>query len=88
MSEFSNSTITLKNESSLSKKKEPSQYGSNANNIIQYGKNMEMIPEQNESEGNKTNINIVDPSMYGFEIDAVELEKIISKYKEITEFSK
>ena len=83
MSEFSNiSTITLKNESSLSKKKEPSQYGSNANNIIQYGKKMEMIPEQNESEGNKTNINIVDPTMYGFGIDAVELEKIISKYKE------
>ena len=83
MSEFSNiSTLTLKNDSSLSRKKEPSQYGSIPNNIIQHGKKMEMIPEQNESEGNKTNRNKVDPSMYGFGIDAIELEKIISKYKE------
>ena len=83
MSELSNvSTLTLKNESSLYKKKETPQYGSNCNNIISVGKNMEIIPEQNESEGNKTNSNKVDPSMYGFGIDAIQLEKIISKYKE------
>ena len=45
-------------------------------------KNMDIIPEQNESEGNRSNENRVDPSMYGFGIDAIELEKVISKYKE------
>ena len=43
---------------------------------------MEIIPEQIESEGDKNNENKVDPSIYGFGIDAVELEKIIGKYKE------
>ena len=82
MSENSNaSTLILKNESALSKKKDP-KIGSSSNNTIAGGKNMEIIPEQNESEGNRSIENRVDPSMYGFGIDAIELEKIISKYKE------
>ena len=82
MSENSNiSTLVLKNESTITKKKE-SQYNASSNNTISIGKNMEPIPEQNESENNRNNENAVDPSMYGFGIDAIELEKIISKYKE------
>ena len=82
MSENSNiSTLVLKNESSITKKKE-AQYNASSNNTISVGKNMEAIPEQNESENNKNNENAVDPSMYWFGIDAIELEKIIGKYKE------
>ena len=82
MSENSNiSTLVLKNESSITKKKEP-QYNASSNNTISVGKNMEAIPEQNESENNKNNENVVDPSMYGFGIYAIDLEKIIGKYKE------
>ena len=82
MSEISNtSTLILKNESALSKKKDP-KIGSGSNNTVAVGKNMEIIPEQNESEGNRSNENRVDPSMFGFGIDAIELEKIISRYKE------
>ena len=82
MSENSNaSTLILKNESALSKKKDP-KIGSGSNNTVAVGKSMEIIPEQNESEGNRSNDNRVDPSMFGFGIDAIELEKIISKYKE------
>ena len=82
MSENSNaSTLILKNESALNKKKDL-KIGSGSNNTIA-GKNMEVIPEQNESEGNRSNNeNRIDPSMYGFGIDAIELEKLISKYKE------
>ena len=82
MSENSNiSTLVLKNESSITKKREPQNLGSSSN-INPMEKNMYIIPEQNESEGNKHNENKIDPSMYGFGIDAIELEKVISKYKE------
>ena len=82
MSESSiSSHITLKNENSLNKKKE-SQYAASSKNTVSIGKKMEIIPEQIESEGDKNNENKVDPSIYGFGIDAVELEKIIGKYKE------
>ena len=82
MSENSNiSTLVLKNESTITKKKE-NQYNASFNNTVSIGKNMEAIPEQNENENNINNENSADPSMYGFGIKAVELEKIISKYKE------
>ena len=82
MSENSNiSTLILKNESSMSKKKDPQNIGS-SNGMTHKEKNMDIIPEQNESEGYRSNENRVDPSMYGFGIDAIELEKVISKYKE------
>ena len=41
-----------------------------------------LIPEQNEREGNRSNENRVDPSMFGFGIDAIELEKLMGEYKE------
>ena len=82
MSENSNiSTLILKNDSSISKKKEPQNIGS-SNGMTPMEKKMDIIPEQKESEGNRSNENRVDPSMYGFGIDAIELEKVISKYKE------
>jgi len=86
MSENSNiSTAILKNEASLPKKNDIMYIGVNGNTsipVMQLSKNMEVIPEQNESELNKSNENKANPYMYGFGIDAVELEKIISKYKE------
>ena len=82
MSENSiSSNIILKNDVSLSHKNPP-KYVANINNTIPSAKNMKIIPEQNEIDNNKNNENKVDPSMYGFDIDAFELEKIISKYKE------
>ena len=82
MSENSNiSTLVLKNDSTLSKKKEI-KYNANANNTISQPKNMEIIPEQKEFDINKT-IEIKEESiMHGFGLDAHDLEKIISKYKE------
>jgi hypothetical protein len=56
--------------------------GMNGISGISLSKKMEVIPEQNESDFNKSNDNRVDPSIYGFGIDAIELEKIIGKYKE------
>ena len=83
MSEYSNiSTAVLKNDGSLSKKNDLMYIGMNGNSGISLSKKMEVIPEQNESDLNKSNDNRVDPSIYGFGIDAVELEKIIGKYKE------
>ena len=82
MSEYSNiSTAVLKNDGSLSKKNDLMYIGMNGNSGISLSKKMEVIPEQNESDLNN-NDNRVDPSIYGFGIDAVELEKIIGKYKE------
>ena len=75
------SNIVLKNEVAFSRRNAP-KYVENVNNTISIGKKVEVIPEQNEAENNVNNEKIVDPSMYGFGIDAVELEKIISKYKE------
>ena len=49
MSENSNiSTLVLKNESTITKKKE-NQYNASFNNTVSIGKNMEAIPEQNEN---------------------------------------
>ena len=56
--------------------------GMNGISGISLSKKMEVIPEQNESDFNKSMDNRVDPSIYGFGIDAIELEKIIGKYKE------
>jgi len=81
MSEYSNiSTLILKNESSFSKNNQPVNVKKSNNAIL--SKKMEIIPEQNESECNKSCENHIDPKIYGFNIDAIELEKIISKYKE------
>ena len=82
MSENSNiSTLVLKNETSLSKKKD-NKYVLNANNTVSQSKNMEIIPEQKENDINKINEVQGDGLMYGFGLDATDLEKIISKYKE------
>ena len=76
MSENSiSSNLVLKNDMSLS-------HNNHINSKISNVKKMEIIPEQKEIDNNKNNENRVDPSIYGFDIDAVELEKIISKYKE------
>ena len=83
MSEYSNiSTAVLKNDGSISKKNDLMYIGMNGISGISLSKKMEVIPEQNESDFNKSNDNRVDPSIYGFGIDAIELEKIIGKYKE------
>ena len=81
MSENSNiSTLVLKNDSYLSKKKD-NKYVVNANNTISQPKSMEIISEQKEYEFNNSFEN-KEEIMYGFGIGAHDLEKIISKYKE------
>ena len=81
MSEFNNiSTLTLKNDNSFSKQNKQKNEVKATNNILT--KKMEIIPEQNENEYNKGNDFHTDYSCYGFTIEAIELEKIISKYKE------
>jgi hypothetical protein len=80
MSEFNNiSTITLKNENSFSKQN-PQTNIVKINNV-KLTKKMEIIPEQNENEYKASDCH-TDAATYGFTIDAVGLEKIISKYKE------
>ena len=82
MTENSNvSTLVLKNEGSSGKRRSIKSK-ENKINAINVQKNMEVIPEQIESEQNQYNENRADPSIFGFGIDAIELEKIISKYKE------
>ena len=82
MSENSNiSTLVLKNESSLSKKKN-NNYVLNANNTVSQSKNMEIIKEHKENDIDKINEEQGEDLMYGFGLDATDLEKIISKYKE------
>ena len=81
MSENSNiSTLVLKNDSCLSRKKD-NKYVVNANNTISQPKSMEIISEQKEYEYNNSSEN-KEEIMYGFGIGAHDLEKIISKYKE------
>ena len=80
MSEFNNiSTITLKNENSFSKQNQ--QTNIVKINNVKLTKKMEIIPEQNENEYKASDYH-TDAASYGFTIDAVGLEKIISKYKE------